>query len=73
MEALSSAIAPSLPPVAATKIDSFDNYSNLQMSPEHTKAKEEALKKSVSDRVKVNMELEQANFEGVDENEWDDE
>lgn len=73
MDALSSAVAPNQPPVAATKIDSFDNYSNLQMSPEHTKAKEEALKKSVSDRVKVNFELEQANFEGVDENEWDEE
>lgn len=73
MDALSSAVAANLPPAAATKIDSFDNYSSLQMSPEHTKAKEEALKKSVSDRVKVNFELEQSNFEGVDENEWDDE
>ncbi|CRK99981.1 CLUMA_CG013274, isoform B [Clunio marinus] len=74
MDALTSTISP--PPAStgiSSKPNSFDaNYSSIQLSPEHTKAKQEALKKSVSERVQVNYELEQDNMEGVDSNEWDE-
>lgn len=69
MEALSSMIP--VTTAAVTKNESVD-YGGSQMSPEHTKAKEEALKKSVSERVEVCYELEQDTMEGVDINEWDE-
>lgn len=72
METLSSAVVANPPPVVVSKTDSFDGFINSHSSPEHAKAKEEALKKSVSDRVEMNLELEQAKFEGVDEKEWEE-
>lgn len=75
MDALSSVIMP--PPSANSlpKTDSVDiHYSNSQMSPEYAKSKQEALKKSVSERVQVNYgSMEQDGMEGVEEKEWDEE
>ncbi|CAG9819814.1 unnamed protein product [Phaedon cochleariae] len=39
---------------------------------EQTKNKQEELKKSVSNKLEVNMSLEQDDMEGVDENEWNE-
>jgi coronin-7 len=74
MDTLSSIAVPA--PIASNN----DNNSTIfsaknpisQMSPEHLKAKEVELKKSVSDRVKVNFELEQDTMEGVDAEEWNE-
>lgn len=70
MTALTSVIAPA----SSVPAQSFgtDNVAASQMSPEYAKSKQEALKKSVSDRVKVNYELEQNTMEGVEEKEWDE-
>lgn len=72
MDALSSVIPP---PTSLPKTDSVDvSYSNSQMSPEYAKSKQEALKKSVSERVPVNYgAMEQDTMEGVEEDEWKEE
>lgn len=71
MECLSS-VVPSTP-APVVKNESTDViYPASQLSPEHVKAKEDALKKSVSERVELNYDLEQDTMEGVDSNEWDE-
>lgn len=72
MDTLSSSVITPLTSQTTLKSDSVDEYAISQMQPEETKAKEEALKKSVSERVKVNYELEQDTMEGVDAEEWDE-
>lgn len=47
-------------------------YLASQLSPEHAKSKQDAIKKSVSERVILNYELEQDTMEGVDSKEWDE-
>lgn len=65
MDALSS-VAPA--PAKTVKSVSLD--TDQYQLPLDIKAKSEALKKSVSDRMQVNFELEQDSMEGVDESEW---
>lgn len=68
MDCLSSVVPQ---PVSKNESIETNNHSS-KLSPEHVKAKEDALKKSVSERVQVNYELEQDTMEGVDSNEWDE-
>lgn len=71
MDCLSDAVPP--PQAAVTRNDSNDiNYGSSQLSPEHVKSKQDAIKKSVSERVELNYDLEQDTMEGVDSNEWDE-
>lgn len=72
MDALSSVIMPPPSSISVQKADSVDvNIS--QMSPEYLKSKQEALKKSVSERVAVERgAMEQDTMEGVEEKEWEE-
>lgn len=70
MDCLSS-VVPVQAPVSRNESTDI-NYPASQLSPEHVKAKEDALKKSVSERVELNLDLEQDTMEGVDSNEWDE-
>lgn len=72
MDCLSASIVTPAPVV--TKTESFDVNVPIvsQMSPEHIKTQQDALKKSVSERVQLNYDLEQDTMEGVDSNEWDE-
>lgn len=65
------------PPVrAATTVSKFDSITEsapLTFGSEAAKAKQDSLKKSLNDRVKMQFdELEQSNMEGVEEKEWED-
>jgi coronin-7 len=72
MQCLTSSVVPASQQ-AGTKIEiNENNYPSSHMSPEHIKSKQDALKKSVSERVQLNFELEQDNMEGVDSNEWNE-
>lgn len=72
MDCLSASIVTSA--TAVVKPESFDASVPIvsQMSPEHIKSQQDALKKSVSERVQLNYDLEQDTMEGVDSNEWDE-
>lgn len=74
MDALSLVVMPPPATNSFSKADSVDtNISNSQMSPEYAKSKQEALKKSVSERVPVNYgAMEQDTMEGVEEKEWEE-
>lgn len=72
MDCLSSVIAPAPATVAANKAENNEVGYASQMSPEHAKSKQDALKKSVSERVQLNYDLEQDTMEGVDSTEWDE-
>lgn len=74
MDCLSSVTAVVAPAPQVPKFENTDNinYATTQMSPEHLKAKTDALQKSVSARVQLNYELEQDTMEGVDQTEWDE-
>jgi hypothetical protein len=74
MDALSSVIMPPPSTNSFAKGDSTEiNVSNSQMSPEYAKSKQEALKKSVSERVQMNYgAMEQDTMEGVEEKEWEE-
>jgi hypothetical protein len=74
MDALSSVIMPPPSTNSFSKGDSTEiNVSNSQMSPEYAKSKQEALKKSVSERVQMNYgAMEQDTMEGVEEKEWEE-
>lgn len=66
-----SAAAPPQPTI--TRNESHEiNYGSSQLSPEHVKSKQEEIKKSVSERVQLNYELEQDTMEGVDSTEWEE-
>lgn len=71
MECLSSAVAPQQPAVVKQTESNDISYAS-QLSPENAKLKQDALKKSVSERVQLNYELEQDTMEGVDSNEWEE-
>lgn len=70
MDCLSSVIAPA-PAANKAENNEVGLYAS-QMSPEHAKSKQDALKKSVSERVQLNYDLEQDTMEGVDSTEWDE-
>ena len=79
MEALSSLSAPptinaNQPPANAPQKEvlSAKNIQPQQWSPEKTKKQEDDLKKAISDKLTVNLELEQDTMEGVDVAEWDE-
>lgn len=72
MECLTLSVVPASQPPANKNENNEITYTTSQMSPEHIKSKENALKKSVSERVQLNYELEQDTMEGVDSNEWDE-
>lgn len=78
MDALSSLSAPTSnanqPPSSAPQkeIISAKNTQPQQWSPEKTKKQEDDLKKAISDKLAVNLELEQDTMEGVDVAEWDE-
>uniref|UniRef100_A0A146LYG7 Coronin n=2 Tax=Lygus hesperus TaxID=30085 RepID=A0A146LYG7_LYGHE len=68
--AVSSSSAPkdtskSTPPVAA-------RLPPWSSDPQHLKQKREELQKSISNRVEINLKLEQDKMEGVDEAEWNE-
>jgi hypothetical protein len=70
MDALSSVI---MPPPSANSVQKAESVDVSQMSPEYAKSKQEALKKSVSERVQVNYgQMEQDTMEGVEEKEWEE-
>jgi coronin-7 len=64
------------PPIraATNKVESFTDASPTHMFvSDATKAKQDALKKSLNDKVKMNFdELEQDAMEGVEEKEWEE-
>lgn len=81
MEALSSLSAPpqptsnaNQPPANAPQKEALSakNIQPQQWSPEKTKKQEDDLKKAISDKLTVNLELEQDTMEGVDVAEWDE-
>lgn len=72
MDCLSASIVAAAPAVSKTESLDINVPIVSQMSPEHIKAQQENLKKSVSERVQLNYDLEQDTMEGVDSNEWDE-
>jgi hypothetical protein len=73
MESLSSLVLPASQQTGMkNEINEMLPVPNSKMSPEHAKSKQDAIKKSVSERVQLNFELEQDSMEGVDSNEWND-
>lgn len=71
MDCLTAATVVPVATVTKNEINEI-NYATTQMSPEHLKAKTDELKKSMSQRVQLNYDLEQDTMEGVDSNEWDE-
>lgn len=64
------------PPVRsnnAQRFDAINESAPLTFGSEAAKAKQDSLKKSLNDQVKMRFdELEQSNMEGVEEKEWEE-
>lgn len=77
MENLTNVTQTPPPTRASTNFSKFEsiteNTATLTFGSEAAKAKQDSLKKSLNDRVKMQFdELEQSTMEGVEEKEWEE-